>query len=233
MQRSSCIWGLYTAHRIIILNRGSMFTFQWREFSPPLSSAHKLLQCYHRQKRDRRRCNSISAPRHYWAISQWARSFEWHHAVTLRILVGKNLHHFLPVLLRGMLPLFSIMTLWYSMLWYSLLSVFDKNSCLNIQVFFILLLCQDLSFEILNCQFILYTLYIVSYHAGAVLIVCEVRLLLVDICEVSTPCEMKSINGKELKLSNKNTTVLNFFAALKWKTTYREVMTILITLSFW
>ena len=27
----------------IILNRGSMFAFQWREFSPPLSSAHRLL----------------------------------------------------------------------------------------------------------------------------------------------------------------------------------------------
>ena len=30
-------------HRVIILNRGSMFAFQWREFSPPLSSAHRLL----------------------------------------------------------------------------------------------------------------------------------------------------------------------------------------------
>ena len=45
-------------HRVIILNRGSMFAFQWREFSLPLSSAHRLLQCYHRQKRDRTRCNS-------------------------------------------------------------------------------------------------------------------------------------------------------------------------------
>ena len=26
-----------------------MFAFQWREFSPPLSSAHRLLQCYHSQ----------------------------------------------------------------------------------------------------------------------------------------------------------------------------------------
>ena len=38
-----------TIHRAIILNRGSMFAFQWREFSPPLSSAHRLLQCYHSQ----------------------------------------------------------------------------------------------------------------------------------------------------------------------------------------
>ena len=36
-------------HRVIILNRGSMFAFQWREFFPPLSSAHRLLQCYHSQ----------------------------------------------------------------------------------------------------------------------------------------------------------------------------------------
>ena len=36
-------------HRVIILNRGSMFAFQSREFSPPLSSAHRLLQCYHSQ----------------------------------------------------------------------------------------------------------------------------------------------------------------------------------------
>ena len=36
-------------HRVIILNRGSMFAFQWREFSPPLSSTHRLLQCYHSQ----------------------------------------------------------------------------------------------------------------------------------------------------------------------------------------
>ena len=30
-------------HRVIILNRGSMFAFQRREFPPPLSSAHRLL----------------------------------------------------------------------------------------------------------------------------------------------------------------------------------------------
>ena len=49
-------------HRVIILNRGSMFAFQWREFSPPLSSAHILLMGYHRQKRDRRNCNSRRIP---------------------------------------------------------------------------------------------------------------------------------------------------------------------------
>ena len=48
--------------RVIILNRASMFAFQWREFSPPLNSAHRLLQSYHRQKRDRRRCNSRGIP---------------------------------------------------------------------------------------------------------------------------------------------------------------------------
>ena len=31
------------SHRLIILNRGSMLAFQWREFSPPLSSASVLL----------------------------------------------------------------------------------------------------------------------------------------------------------------------------------------------
>ena len=50
-------------HRGTILNRGSMFAFQWREFSLPLSSAHRLFQCYHRQKRDRRSCNSRGIPR--------------------------------------------------------------------------------------------------------------------------------------------------------------------------
>ena len=35
--------------RVIILNRGSTFAFNWREFSPPLSSAHRLLPCFKRQ----------------------------------------------------------------------------------------------------------------------------------------------------------------------------------------
>ena len=104
------------AHRVIILNRGSMFAFQWREFSPPLSFAHRLLQCYHRQKRDRRRCNSRWIPPQppaTRAISQWVRSLEWRHAVTLQNLVGKILHQFLPILLWRHALSSSIMTLWW------------------------------------------------------------------------------------------------------------------------
>ena len=89
-------------HRVIILNRGSMFAFQWKEFYTQLSSAHRLLQCYHRQKRDRRRCNSRRIP---------------HSPMTLRPLVNEcavssdasrsdvahsgweNLLQFLPILL--------------------------------------------------------------------------------------------------------------------------------------
>ena len=73
-------------HRVIILNRGSMFTFQWRESSPPLNSAH-------RQKRDRRRCNSRGIPPQpptTRVINQWPRSPVWRHAVKLHTAVGKN-----------------------------------------------------------------------------------------------------------------------------------------------
>ena len=97
----------------IILNRGSMFAFQWREFSPPLSSFHRLLHCYHRQKRDRRRCNNSRgippqqpATR---AISQWARNLEWRHAVTLHILVGKICISVFLFYCEGML---SLVVLW-------------------------------------------------------------------------------------------------------------------------
>ena len=86
-------------HRVIILNRGSMFAFQWREFSPLLSSAHRLLQCYHRQQRDRRRCNSRGIPLQpptTMVISQWARSLEWRQAVMLHILVEKICITFFP-----------------------------------------------------------------------------------------------------------------------------------------
>ena len=38
---SICITRQSSKHRVILLNRGSMFAFQWREFSPPLSSAHR------------------------------------------------------------------------------------------------------------------------------------------------------------------------------------------------
>ena len=100
------------AHRVIILNSGSIFAFQWREFSPPLSSAHWLLQCYHRQKRDRRRCNSRGIPPQppaTRAISQWARSLEWRHAVTLPNLVENICSSFFLFYCEGML---SLVALW-------------------------------------------------------------------------------------------------------------------------
>ena len=87
-----------------------MFAFQWRELSPPLSSAHRLLQCYHRQKRDRRRCNSRGIPpqppplANERAVSsnvEWASSL----AVTLHILVGKICISFFLFYCEGMLSL--------------------------------------------------------------------------------------------------------------------------------
>ena len=93
------IMNLCTKHRVIILNRGSIFAFQWREFSPPLSSAHRLLQCYHIQKRDRRRCNYRGIPPQPPAtrvISKWASSPVWRHVVTLHTAVGKNCITFFP-----------------------------------------------------------------------------------------------------------------------------------------
>ena len=105
----------WTNHRVIILNRGSMFAFQWREFSPPLSSAHRLFQCYHRQKRDRRRCNSRGIPPQCPAIrviSQWERNLEWRHAVTLHILVGKICISFFLFYCEGMLSLVVLWDLW-------------------------------------------------------------------------------------------------------------------------
>ena len=59
--------------------------------------------------RDRRRCNSPSAPHHYRAISQWASSLEWRHAVTLHILVGKICISFFLFYYEGML---SLIVLW-------------------------------------------------------------------------------------------------------------------------
>ena len=102
---------LCSNHRVIILDRGSMFPFQWKEFSPPLISAHRLLQCYHRQKRDRRRCNSRGIPPQppaTRAISQWARSLEWRHAA-LHILVGKICISFFLLYCEGM---HSLVVLW-------------------------------------------------------------------------------------------------------------------------
>ena len=104
---------LYHRHRVIILNRGSMFAFQWREFSPTLSSAHRLLHSYHRQKRDRRRYNNPGEFPHQppatRAISQWARSLEWLHTVTLHFLVGKICISFFLFYCEGML---SLVVLW-------------------------------------------------------------------------------------------------------------------------
>ena len=106
-------WNFLCAdHRVIILNRGSMFAFQWREFSPPLSSTHTLLQCYHRQKRNCKRYNSRGIPPQHPAsrvISQWANSLEWRHTVTLHILVGKICISFFLFYCEGML---SLVVLW-------------------------------------------------------------------------------------------------------------------------
>ena len=82
-----------------------MFAFQWREFSLPLSSAH-------RKKRVRRRCNYRGIPPQPSAtriISQWASSLEWCHAVTLHILVGKICISFFLFYSEGML---SLVVLW-------------------------------------------------------------------------------------------------------------------------
>ena len=99
---------MYIYHRVIILNRGSMFAFQWREFSPPLSSAHRLPQSYHSQWEIEDAAiqgNSPSAPCHYRAISQWATGLEWRHAVTLYILVGKICISFFLFYCEGMLSI--------------------------------------------------------------------------------------------------------------------------------
>ena len=110
---ASYLWRVVDSkHRVIILNRGSIFAFQWREFSPPLSSAHRLFQCYHRQKRDRRRCNSRGIPPQpptFRVISPWERNLEWRHAVTLHILVGKICISFFLLYFEGML---SLVVLW-------------------------------------------------------------------------------------------------------------------------
>ena len=56
---------------------------------------------------------SLNPPPPTRAISQWARSLEWRHAVTLHILFGKICISFLLFYCEGMLPLYSIMTLWF------------------------------------------------------------------------------------------------------------------------
>ena len=109
--------------RVIILNRGSMFAFQWRKFSPPLSPAH-------RQKRDMRRCNSRGIPPQPPAtrvISQWARSPAWHHAVTLHTAVGKICIIFFLFYCEGMLPL---VLLWFMTLCHEVVCPQRVGTCL-------------------------------------------------------------------------------------------------------
>ena len=67
-----------------------MFAFQWREFSPPLSSAHRLLP-YTKERQE-----TLQFPPPTMAISQWARSLEFRHADTLHIAVGMNCTTFFP-----------------------------------------------------------------------------------------------------------------------------------------
>ena len=43
-----------------------MFAFQWKEFSPPLSSAHRLS---YRQKRDTKSCNSRGTQNTYFSLA--------------------------------------------------------------------------------------------------------------------------------------------------------------------
>ena len=100
---------LNPTYRVIILNGRACLPSTEDKFSPPFkSSAHSLLQCYHGQKRDRRRCNSRGIPPQppaTRAISQWARSLEWRHAVTFHILVGKICISFFPFYCEGMFSL--------------------------------------------------------------------------------------------------------------------------------
>ena len=113
-----------------------MFAFQWREFSPSLSSAHRLLQCYHSQWElgDAAIPGEFpSAPRHYRAISQWASSFEWRHAVTLHILVGKICIIFLLFYCEGMLSLVVLWLCGHTFIYKS--SSYNNSSCVYIYIF--------------------------------------------------------------------------------------------------
>ena len=110
-----------------------MFAFQWREFSPPLSSTHRL-DCssawYLRQKRDRRRCNSkgnSTSALVTKVISQWESSLEWRHAVTLHILVGKICISFFLFYCEGML---SLVVLWLcGVIWYAVTTITRWSGC--------------------------------------------------------------------------------------------------------
>ena len=84
-----------------------------RRKAPPTDSSHG-------QKRDRRRCSSRGtqntyfsfSPLNYRAMSQWARSLEWRHAVTLHSAVRKNCITFFPFYCEACSLYFIIMTLW-------------------------------------------------------------------------------------------------------------------------
>ena len=95
-------------HRVILLNRGTLFASQWKEFSLPLSSAHRLLQCYHSQWEIGDAAIPPQPPA-FTVISQWARRLEWRHDVTLHILVGKICISFFLFYCEDML---SVVVLW-------------------------------------------------------------------------------------------------------------------------
>ena len=81
-----------------------------RRYAPPTDSSY-------RQKRDKRRCNSRRTQNIYFSlspppqkkktrtISQWARSLEWHHVLTLHIMVEKICITFFLFYCEGMLSL--------------------------------------------------------------------------------------------------------------------------------
>ena len=98
-------------HRVIILNRGSMFAFQWREFSPPLSSAHRLLQCYHSQWEIGDAANPPQPPTTIGPLAN-------ERAVSSDVILWRctfwsgNLHQFLVILLWRHALSSGIMTLW-------------------------------------------------------------------------------------------------------------------------
>ena len=88
--------------------------------------------------RDRRRCNSPRIPPQLpatRAISQWARSLEWSHAVTLHILVGKICISFLIFYCKGMVSLVvlwlcgQITGLWHSEWTYALTCTRETCCC--------------------------------------------------------------------------------------------------------
>ena len=104
----------YLIHRVIILNRRSMFAFQWREFPPPLSSAHRLLQCYHSQWE----IGDAAIPGEFPLIPKPLGSLANERAVSNDVTLWvahsgrENFHHFLPILLWRHALSSSIITQW-------------------------------------------------------------------------------------------------------------------------